>query len=699
MKHAGLCTAPYDAQSKILLVFLFLSRGGFAAFWQRPSQRPTAPDQNPHPKTTGCQRDAKSRGDPDVAQSCAEASPETRGAAPAPKPAESNPAPKPANVAPVAPPPTDASKSGTAGTSENIGRATETNPAVLSALELPRKKPADYLQAVLWLIDLGRPELAKPILTDLTKLQITDAERQNLVDQFGSGSMLKLARTKELAPAGPAFADACMAAASAAANNPQRIDTLLKQLTDPAPEMRLLAQHDLAAIGPKAAIATLEAFARETDPNRRAALSAGVVAMHPLVDGMLLAMLDSRDPTLRAEVVRLLRELQISQAAPLLAAHAATAERELNGALYSYSHGTPVFLSDQNNQVELWQWNDATKELSSIHVPADQARIIWMSKLARALYQLRPANPEYRMRATVLAWEAASLNPTKRPASANNQPTTLTDPEQLNAILAESLKENLPHTAIDAANGLARSGNPNVLLTSDGKPSPLTDALTSPNRNVRFAALSAIMALDPKSPYPGSSRVPEALAWFAGSNADRQVIVAMPTLAAAGNVAALLAAQKISADVTNNGHDLLTMARDAADAEAIFVDMDILLPGIREVLYELRSNPTTGEVPIAILAGDGRLEAAKQLAAEHQRVIAVPRPHSPEVIANTLNELAALATSDTVPANERAAQAAQARAWLAKLESGIRPFYVIRRTAFLDRDQPRRAIPGKLPQQ
>ncbi|HEX5470741.1 MAG TPA: hypothetical protein VFW73_02590 [Lacipirellulaceae bacterium] len=600
----------------------------------------------------------------------------------------------PANVPPAAS--IDVNKSSAAAPLDKLGPATETNPAVLSALELPRHKPADYLQSVLWLIDLGRPELAKPIMADLAKLQITDAERQQLVDQFGTGSMLKIANTKDLAPDGPAFASACMAAASAAENNPQRIETLIKQLTDPSPEVRLLAQHDLAASGVMAATATLETLAREPDPNRRAELSAGVAAMHPLVDGMLLAMLDTRDPTLRANVVELLRQLEIPQAVPLLAANQSTAERELTAALFSYSHGTPVFKPGENNQVELWQWSDATKHLTSIRTPAEQARIVWMSKLARALYRLQPTNPNYRRQAIVLAWEADALVPTKRLTEAGGQQAALPDAAQLNEILAESLKDNLPHAAIDAANGLARRNDPSVLLTTDGKPSPLADALISPDRNVRFSALRAIMAIDPHSPYPGSSRVPDALSWFAASSQERKVLVAMPTLAAATNLAGFLAAENLTARATNSGHELLVMARDTSDVDAIFVDMDIILPGIREVLYELRTNPTTGAVPIAILAADGRLEAAKKLAAEHQRVVAVPRPHSSEVVANTVKLLNSMSAFDAVPANERVAQAAQARAWLAKLVSEHRSFYVIRHTASLERAEPHSAVPAKL---
>jgi Tfp pilus assembly protein PilX len=127
--------------------------------------------------------------------------------------------------------------------------------------------------------------------------------------------------------------------------------------------------------------------------------------------------------------------------------------------------------------------------------------------------------------------------------------------------------------------------------------------------------------------------------------------------------------------------------------------MDILVPGIRQVLYELRISPTTGEIPIALLAAEGRLQAAEQLAAEHSRVAAQPRIHSPEVLAHVVEQLTSLAGRDAVTPDERAAQAADARAWLAKLSSRHRPFYTIRRTALLQsiesaRDKP---APASLP--
>lgn len=310
---------------------------------------------------------------------------------------------------------------------------------------------------------------------------------------------------------------------------------------------------------------------------------------------------------------------------------------------------------------------------------------------------LQPQNPDYQRRALVLAWEAETAKQAPSNWPVNPKFIAQADPQFLNDVLAESLKNNHSHAAVSAINAIAGRRDLGVLMTPDGKPSPLASALVSPNRSVRFAALAAIMALDPASPYPGSSRVPEALAWFANSGAESRALIAMPTIAAATDLAGQLVPHKFIAEATNNGRELLAMARDTTDVEAILVDMDILSPHIREVLYELRMNPTTGEVPVAITATEGRLEAAKRLTEEHQRVIAVPRPHSDEVITNVMNQLAALTDRDVVPPNERTAQATQAKAWLARLESGSRPFYVIRRMARLTPAPPRRDEPENLP--
>lgn len=569
----------------------------------------------------------------------------------------------------------------------------ETNPAVRAALELPRETPADHFQAIVWLIDLGRPELAKPILEELTKLQLTDAQRAELVAQFGSRDMLRLARAKELAPAGAAFADACTAAAAATANDPQRIATLIAQLTDASPEIRQMARADLAATGQTGVTAALEALAGENDPQRRNSLVEAIVQMSPEARGPLLGTLvqQRNRNEFGWNVIRILQALQVSQAAPLIAAYTRSpdAERLLVDALGRYRRGTPAFVADESHEVALWLWCKGHLEVN--RHPADEAQTIWMARLALELAKLRPDIREYQKQALVLAFDAGlwvrNLDGTFGVcdlAGIDVQGIVDTaDVALLNGVLTDALKQHRGRAALRAVELLGERGDANLLDSRMPEPSPLAAALINPNRRVRFAALRTIMNLDPASPYPGSSRVPDALAWFAGSNGERRALVAMPTLAASTNLAGMLAAHGLDAEATNRGRDAVNMARDMADLEMIFVDMDIQAPGIRQVIYELRTSATTGEVPIALMAAEGRLEAAEQLATEHQRMIAVSRPHSNDVLARVVKQLVKMAGRDPVPPDERAAQAAEAAAWLNQL-AATRPFYTIRRTAHFE---------------
>jgi hypothetical protein len=545
----------------------------------------------------------------------------------------------------------------------------ETDPAVLATLELPREEPADYFRAVIVLIELDRPELAKPILEELVQLQLNDAQRAALVEQFGSHRMLMLARTKELGPAAAEFAEVCTTAAANAARDPRRLASLIQQVAGGSAEERQLAANDLAAIGQPGVTATLEALARESDPARRAALTRAAAQMEPLVIGPLLAMLSTKDPALRDDVSRLLTHLRATQAAPFLASSSAAGEQALVEAIDNYSAGIPAFQPGEGNQVELWHWNDNAKKLVAARYGAEEAQVIWIARLARALASWRPDNRQYLRKAWLYGAESAGLVRGATVSFAGASTGFIND------VLADALQHNFTHAAVAAVNELGQRRDASVLYTADSQPSPLANALAHPNRKVQFAALTAIMAIDPTSPYPGSSRVPEALARFASSTGQRRAVVAMPTNVAASDLAGMLAAHGVEAEATNRGREAVDIAIATSDLEMIFVDMDILVPGIRQVLYELRASGPTGDVPIAILAGEGQLETAERLAEEHDRTIAVPRLHSAEVVARTVAELSVLADRDASSAADRAAQSRQAISWIESLLSRKRAFY------------------------
>lgn len=573
----------------------------------------------------------------------------------------------------------------------------ETNPAVQAALELPRTEPSHYVTAILSLVDLGRAELAAPILKELQSLNLSDAQRADLAREFGTHRMMQLAGTKELAPAGREFADACLAAAAAEARDPKRIEQLIEQLTDDSPEARLAARVDLESAGMPGVVAVVEAFGREPDPARRMAFAAAIVRMDPLVVGPLLGMLATDNPELMGDVARLLEALQVSPAVPFIAAAKATdpvteaqAERLLVDAIGRYQQGSPAFVADANNQVRLWYWDG--DKLTSHMYPVEEAQEIWTARLAVALSQLRPENSAYRRQAILLGLEAGGSprDATGNPLAAvsvfadlRSVPSLIqqADADELSLILAEAMKQDYARAAAAVAYDLLERDDVNVLYVAAPQLSPLVAALDHPNRNVRFAALRTIVTLKPQAPFAGSSFVPKALRYFASSTGERQALVAMPTIARAADIAGLLRQADVDAEITNRGSTAVLLAQEMSDLEFVLVDMDIQRPGIRDVLYGLRIEAATGQVPIGLLAGAGRFEAAQKLADEHQRVIAFSRPHSEEAVTAIADRLLALAGRDYVPPEERLSQAAQAQAWIERLLAEGPAFYDVHRQA------------------
>jgi CheY-like chemotaxis protein len=392
---------------------------------------------------------------------------------------------------------------------------------------------------------------------------------------------------------------------------------------------------------------------------------------------------------LKADVIRLLEALRVSQAQPLIAADIVRpgAERLLVEALERYQAGVPVFAADENGNVALWHWDDSTAKLSSTVLPADEVELAWAARLADKLLALKPDNRAYQRQALVLAFESAGdlrgagNGSGERSSPAIERLTSTADASLLSAVLSDAMKGNRPQAAATAAELLGQRGDASVLYSRGPQPAPLADALVYPDRRVRFAALAAIMALDPSSPFPGASRVPEALGYFATGANGRQAVVAMPAADQTTTLTGMLNHIGIEADPATRGGSAVQLARQSADLELLLVDVDVQSPGIRDVLYALRSDPATGRIPIGLMATGERLETARQLAAEHQRVVAFSRPQTDQALAAIVEQLSQISGRHRLSPAQRAAMAGQAVAWLGDLLARESTFYDLRREA------------------
>ncbi|MGD9637216.1 MAG: hypothetical protein AB7G28_01920 [Pirellulales bacterium] len=560
--------------------------------------------------------------------------------------------------------------------------APETNPAVLAALELPRTEPKHYLSAVLALVKLKHPELAAPIFKELVEQNLSDDQRAELVNQFGSYRLLELARIPELAPSGQEFADACLVAAAKRDRDPQRLTKLINDLQSPDATASNAARVDLSMTGEEGVVATIEAFARQSDPQKRAKIAAGIVAMNPSAVDPLLGMLGTSDAELRRDVIRILREMQVTLAKPFIAGETSTSDEErlLDEAIGQNKRGMRSFATDENGQAAIWHWDDANKKLVAARYPIDDAQIVWSARLAVEYARVRPDLRLAQCQALVLGLEADAITGDHR-SPAIEQLIREADGDMLNMVLHAAMKHDFASAAVAAANSLGKQGDAAVLFAAAPNPAPLARALEYPNRRVRFAALGAIMTLDPQASFPGASRVPETLGFFATGASERRAVVAMPVADQATTLAGRLANLGLEADPATRGANAVALAQQSSDLEFALVDMDINGAGVRDVIYALRTNPATGQVPIGLLATGDRLDAAHNLADQHERVVAFPRPQTDDAVAHLLERLKAVAGRDEVTPEERAAMAGQSLAWLGQLLSRDNTFYDLRRQA------------------
>ncbi|MEX2171017.1 MAG: hypothetical protein WD851_16985 [Pirellulales bacterium] len=577
-----------------------------------------------------------------------------------------------------------------------------TNPAVRAALEEPRTEPLDYVRAILVLVDLGEAPRAVPIMEELATLQLTDEQRAELVNELGSAAMLRLARIETLGPAAKEFAETTMAAAASAASSPERLGQLVEQLGGPSPDARRAAAVELASSGIAGVKFLIAALAEAPDETKRAGLRQALVGLAPLSAPPLLAVLHSGDDPLRADAIAVLAEIGGDQVAALIAVPAllepgdsivgqtarqaferitnqhvepALAEQLLRRALKNYLAGSPPFRPGEDGLVEMWLWNAEQKQLNAVRLTVEDAALLRAARLADDLARLTLGDADAKRQALLLGLEA---NWILGADAAEPLDLASTNPLELSQTLVDALTDRRHGAAIAIAAELGERGEAAVLYSADGKPSPLAAALNSPHPQVRYTALAAILQIDPRSPFPGSSRVAEVLTRLARSTGAQRAVVAMPPIERAATLAGQLAAQQIDAIPVELGGDAVAESSQSPDVELVLVDMAIDRPDLREVLFQLRRTAATGAVPIGILAPAGRLADAEALAGEHEGVLAFSRPHTPEANAAIVAELRLALPRGWPTAEERRVQAAQSLAWIDRLLSERRRFYNLR---------------------
>ncbi len=481
-----------------------------------------------------------------------------------------------------------------------------TDPAVAAILAATPTTPSECVQAAKTLVDLGHVDVAKRFLKQVVDAKLAPAQLAELGKEFGAAMFVDMANRPALLPEAKQLADAVISSRKAELENPGRIERLIQQLQDSDERKRIAALAGLqeaqaAAIGPLLAVLADPARAAE-HANVRTVLA----GMASVSRGPLLAVLDAADAKLKVQAILTLEEMNSREAVLFLLAPslseasagdvrqaAAAAIRRLTGTVPTRPEAVALLATAAkgyfdrrapiegvtDGRVELWRWDEGKQQcVAQSGTPEDAARRL-DARLARDAYRIDRDNREVRLLylATMLD-QAAYSTGLDRPWDTKNAVSMEARQfgvKTLDDVLAYAMAHRHPAAAMVAADLLGEIGTAAELLYQGDKPSPLVLALQDPDRRLRMAALRAIVRLRPTKAYAGSSYVPAALSFFAGSSGVRRAIVGAANVEQARDMAGTLTALGLQTDTAATGGELLRRLVRSPDYEAAWIDVSI----------------------------------------------------------------------------------------------------------------------------
>ena len=576
------------------------------------------------------------------------------------------------------------------------------SPGVAAIMATNPSTPAEQVRAAKILAGLDRPDLAKRLLMQVLAAKLDQAQLLALEQQFGAPLFVNIAVRPELAPEGKQLADAVLQAAQAVRQDSARLDGLVRQLSSQEDGARVAAIEGLLE-GGRISIGVL--IAALADPSRsddhemiRVALGQfGNAAVGPL-----LAALDGGDTKLKNQAIRTLAGIGARDAVPFFLAPAIVPETDkelqtiaqrglvtfgraipdasvasvvLIQVANDYLQGRRRFREDLDGNVTVWSWDAEKGRPTSALRPARDAAMVYAARLAADAHRLTPDDgPVQVLHLTCLLEQAARAAGLENPLPiATNSPAGVAAAaglEVVEDVLTYAMEHDDIGAAVAAVRILGERGSVGEQLGGENSAPPLVRAVKHDDPRLRFAAVEAVLQLNPDAAFPGSSAIVEAVCHFATAQGERRALVAGPSTAESQRIAGHLAALGYVADTARSGRELMGLALQSADYELVLVDEGLQQPTIQFLLQQLRHDNRTACLPVGIWARDGRLPMAEHAARRDPLVTAFPRPHSQEVVDRQVEEVLSLGGGQRLSYEQRMQHASQAMQWLADWSAG-----------------------------
>jgi len=563
------------------------------------------------------------------------------------------------------------------------------DPVLATIREQNPNTARELIRAINTLLDYGAPTEARKYLAKLIALKPSAGELIELHEEFGSAMFMKMRRDKRLGEDGATFANAVMDAAHKWASDPKRIDPLIEELKSDDRDVIRAAIIDLQKAGEGAVQPLLDVLADKDRAaehrNVRLALAGvGTAAADPLI-----ATLETDDDALKAHVIRalgmigaphstvfLLRDFASKKSDASVRDAAKIALSDLTGSTPSarevenyllketerFLSGIPPRKPDHEDMIAMHVWNPARQRSEKVKMSARDASLYVAAHTSSDLYALYPDNYRYRRLYLIANLESDKLRngldqPLPSDPGSARERVRKVGVAALEDVLTHAMKEVRAAAAIGAAEVLGDLQSQEALRGEHGAPTPLVNALHHPDRRLRLAAADAIMRIDPSEGFPGSSRVPETLAFLAGASGLRRALVAHPNASEAQSLVGSLLELGFEAESALFGHEVFKKATNSPDWEVLLISDAISNGGSHETVQFLRRDPRTALIPVGLMVRSEDLQQAKLWARTMPLTEAFPRPYELDSIQFQIRRLLMGAKRSLVPVEERTQQA------------------------------------------
>lgn len=492
------------------------------------------------------------------------------------------------------------------------------------------RTPLEAWEMVSYLIRIGQPDQAAPYVKKFLDFNPDDATMLEVRDTYGVGTILSLSDHPETRPFAKELANRMSLASVRHATDPARMAREIGGLSKSNEEQAVAVEH-LREAGSYAVPPWLRALGTSgLDPASRSALADNLGKLDRNAVPALIAALDSPDTTLVGDVARALGRIGDPRALPQLTYLAARtnppsfargevlqAIHKLTDRDFASQPKTPIHvLTDEarryhdhlvrfpGDPVVLWLWDDSNKVPAPVQVPVMDAEGILGLRAAKEALDLDPGDVEAKV-------VQLSLGLDRDPASWK-APALEAGPAVLGKVLRRAIAEKRTDLAAKVAPILGELANRNDLLIKD-RPNSLVDALISPDRRTQLASAEAIVKLEPRKPFPGSSRVVPTLARFVTGQAVPRALVIDGNSERASQVTGYLRNLGFDPRAAATGAQGFTEAAESADIELIAVEPNTVNDpwDLPDILTNLRSDPRTAGIPIFIV---GPLDYQNQFA-------------------------------------------------------------------------------------